>query len=172
MKKRNPQSQRKNIPKSIYQGNIIKKNKTNIINTFRQTKDNKILSNTQIKKPLNKSHKDSPKIIDYMQIMNKYSHLIDQNSYPSGKIDENNIYYLKTDYNQDKNKDMMNILHYNNSYNNTNTNNNNNINNNKDNYFKFCRTDYENKEEKNKNNFKFYTLKNFYQKYKSSSELK
>ena len=178
MKKRQPQSQRKNIPKSIYQGNIIKKNNNNT-NTFRQTKDYKLLSNTKNKKTIQKSHKDSPKIIDYIQVMNKYSHLIDQNSGTSAKmeeIDDKNNYYLKTDYNQDKdkdkdkNKDMKNILHYNNSYNNNTISNNNKINNN-DNYFKFCKTDYDKirKEEDKNNNFKYYTLKNFYQKKKNPS---
>ena len=174
MKKRKPQSQRKIIPKSIVQGNILKRNKTNLISTFRHSKDNKLLSNQQIKKDLNKSNKDSPRTIDYIQVMNKYSHLMEQNPESTNKNKEQNIfhnnnYYIKTDYNQDKNKNMINTLPYNN-INNTNMVN---INEN-DNFFQFCRTDYDyenNEKEENKNNFKYYTLKNFYLKKKSSSAI-
>ena len=171
MKKRKPQSQRKNIPKTLHQGNIFKNNKNNL-NTFRQNKDNKILSNKD-KKHLNTSHKESPKTIDYMQIMNKYSHLIEQNQENISKnIDENNIfkfnnYYIKTEYNQDKNIDMTNALHFS-SNNNIHMSNNNNAH---DDYFQFCRTDYGKIEkEESQNNFKYHTLKNFYQKKKNITD--
>ena len=180
MKKKKPQSQsqthRKNIPKSSYHSNnILHKHRTNIINTFRQAKEKEILESEQIKKNLNEANKESPKTIDYIQVMNKYSHLIDNNhpqNMSSNNIDDKDIYkynnyYIKTDCNQEK-KNMANILP-NNPYNNS-SNNPNSINLNKnDNYFQFCRTDYEN--DKDKNNFKYYTLKNFYSKKKSSSDL-
>ena len=180
MKKKKPQSQsqthRKNIPKSSHHTNsILKKHRTNIINTFRQTKEKEILQSEQIKKNSNQTHKESPKTIDYIQVMNKYSHLIDNNhpqSTSSNNIDDKNIYkynnyYIKTDCNQDK-KNMVNISPYN-PYNSS-SNNPNSINlNNNDKFFQFCKTDYEN--ENDKNNFKYYTLKNFYSKKKSSSDL-
>jgi len=164
MKKKKPQSQRKNIPKSLYQGNNISRKQRTNINTFRQNKENKSLINQEnnIKKQ-NLSHKESPRTIDYRQIMNKYSHLIEQNQDKSMKnIEENktNIYklssyYMKTDVNNDKNKGMMNALQYNN--NNLATN---------DNFFQFCQTDYQKNEKEEQSNFKYYTLKNFYQKKK------
>ena len=166
MKKKKPQSQRKNIPKSLCQGNNISRKQRSNINTFRQNKENKSLINQEnnIKKQ-NLSHKESPRTIDYRQIMNKYSHLIEQNQDKSMKnIEENktNIYqlssyYMKTDVNNnnDKNKGMMNALQYNN--NNIATN---------DNFFQFCRTDYQKNEKEEPSNFKYYTLKNFYQKKK------
>ena len=164
MKKKKPQSQRKNIPKSLYQGNNISRKQRTNINTFRQNKENKSLINQEnnIKKQ-NLSHKESPRTIDYRQIMNKYSHLIEQNQDKSMKnIEENktNIYklssyYMKTDVNNDKNKGLMNTLHYNN--NNMATN---------DNFFQFCQTDYQKNEKEEQSNFKYYTLKNFYQKKK------
>ena len=180
MKKKKPQSQsqthRKNIPKTSHHANSnLKKHRTNIINTFRQTKEKEILQSEQIIKNLNQTHKESPKTIDYIQVMNKYSHLIDNNhpqNTSSNNIDDKNIYkynnyYIKTDCNQDK-KNMVNISPYN-PYNN-NSNNPNSINlTNNDNCFQFCRTDYEN--ENDKNNFKYYTLKNFYSKKKSSSDI-
>ena len=181
MKKRKPQSQRKTMPKYLRQGSILKYNKGNLLNTFRQTKDIKLQANLP-KKDLNKSNKESPKTIDYIQLMNKYSHLIEQSSDISTKQnEENNInkfsisnYYIKTDYNQHKNNNLMNVLHYNNSYKNSVNNikaNTNKFNNN-DNYFQFCKTDYENNEkEEDKNNFKYYTLKSFFQNKKSSSEI-
>ena len=166
MKKKKPQSQRKNIPKSLYQGNNISRKQRSNINTFRQNKENKSLINQEnnIKKQ-NLSHKESPRTIDYRQIMNKYSHLIEQNQDKSMKnIEENksNIYklssyYMKTDVNNnnDKNKGMMNALQYNNNSIATN-----------ENFFQFCQTDYQKNEKEEPSNFKYYTLKNFYQKKK------
>ena len=178
MKKKKPQSQRKSIH-ATYQGNqgnnICKKNKSNL-NTFRQNKDNnvKILTNKD-KRNLNKSHKESPRTIDYIQIMNKYSHLMEQNQDLNSKnIEENNSkykynnYYLNTEINQDKNinKEMPKSIHYSN------------INkrskdtgiNNNDEYFQFCWTDYEkNEKEDNQNIFKYYTSKNFYQNKKNET---
>ena len=95
MKKKKPQSQsqthRKNIPKSSHHTNsILKKHRTNIINTFRQTKEKEILQSEQIKKNSNQTHKESPKTIDYIQVMNKYSHLID-NNHPQN-TSSNNIF--------------------------------------------------------------------------------
>ena len=97
--------------------------------------------------------------------MNKYSHLIEQShlqNFSSKNKDNKNINsynncYIKTDYSQEK-KDTANVLPYN-PYNSSNLN---------DNYFQFCRTDYDN--ENDKNNFKYYTLKNFYSKKKNNSE--
>ena len=181
MKKKKPQSQsqshRKNIPKSPYQpSSILKKNHTNIINTFRQTKEKEPnIPSSQIKKNLNKTNKESPKTIDYRQVMNKYSHLIEQNHTQNtssknieGKKYYNcNNYFIETDYNQDK-KETVNILPYN-PYNSSGNNPKEIKVNNNDNFFQFCRTDYENEEDKN--NFKYYTLKNFYMKKKSGSEI-
>ena len=178
MKKRNPQSQRKIMPKYLNKGIIFNKNKTNLMNTFRKTKENKIQAN-QKKNNSNKSHKGSPRTIDYIQIMNKYSHLIEQNSEISSKYNEennnnkynNSNYYIKTDYNLDKDKKMRNLLHYNKSYNKqTNYIVKTNKENNKDNYFQFCRTDYENNEkEEDKNNYRFFTLKNFFRNQTSNN---
>ena len=181
MKKKKPQSQsqshRKNIPKSPYQpSSILKKNHTNIINTFRQTKEKEPnIPSSQIKKNLNKTNKESPKTIDYRQVMNKYSHLIEQNHTQNtssknieGKKYYNcNNYFIETDYNQDK-KETVNILPYN-PYNSSGNNPKDIKGNDNDNFFQFCRTDYENEEDKN--NFKYYTLKNFYMKKKSGSEI-
>lgn len=174
MKKRRPQSQRKNIPKSLYQGNILKKNtKTSKMSTFRQTKDIKLLPNQSLKKNLNKSHKQSPKTIDYLQVMNKYSHLMDQNlrntfKKKQNKITKYNGFYTNTDYNKERNKDLGNIFPFRSS--NNISNNNNFIFN--DDFFQFCQTDYENNEkEEDKNNFKYFTLKDFYLKKKNSSEV-
>ena len=181
MKKKKPQSQsqshRKNIPKSPYQpSSILKKNHTNIINTFRQTKEKEPnIPSSQIKKNLNKTNKESPKTIDYRQVMNKYSHLIEKNHTQNtssknieGKKYYNcNNYFIETDYNQDK-KETVNILPYN-PYNSSSNNPKDIKVNDNDNFFQFCRTDYENEEDKN--NFKYYTLKNFYMKKKSGSEI-
>ncbi len=181
MKKKKPQSQsqshRKNIPKSPYQpSSILKKNHTNLINTFRQTKEKQPnIPSSQIKKNLNKTNKESPKTIDYRQVMNKYSHLIEQNhtqNTSSKNIDGKkyyncNNYFIETDYNQDK-KETVNILPYN-PYNSSGNNPKDIKGNDNDNFFQFCRTDYENEEDKN--NFKYYTLKNFYMKKKSGSEI-
>ena len=140
------------------------------MSTFRQTKDAKLLGTHPFKKDLNKSHKESPRTIDYLQVMNKYSHLIEQNQgNTSRKKERNNIkykeFYMNTDFIKEKNKDMANIVPYKSS---------NNIdhNNENDNFFQFCRTDYENNEkEEDKKNFKYYTLKDFYLKKKTSSEI-
>ena len=181
MKKKKPQSQsqshRKNIPKSPYQpSSILKKNHTNIINTFRQTKEKEPnIPSSQIKKNLNKTNKESPKTIDYRQVMNKYSHLIEKNHTQNtssknieGKKYYNcNNYFIETDYNQDK-KETVNILPYN-PYNSSGNNPKDIKGNDNDNFFQFCRTDYENEEDKN--NFKYFTLKNFYMKKKSGSEI-
>ena len=181
MKKKKPQSQsqshRKNIPKSPYQpSSILKKNHTNLINTFRQTKEKQPnIPSSQIKKNLNKTNKESPKTIDYRQVMNKYSHLIEQNhtqNTSSKNIDGKkyyncNNYFIETDYNQDK-KETVNILPYN-PYNSSGNNPKDIKGNDNDNFFQFCRTDYENEEDKN--NFKYFTLKNFYMKKKSGSEI-
>ena len=181
MKKKKPQSQsqshRKNIPKSPYQpSSILKKNHTNLINTFRQTKEKEPnIPSSQIKKNLNKTNKESPKTIDYRQVMNKYSHLIEKNHTQNtssknieGKKYYNcNNYFIETDYNQDK-KETVNILPYN-PYNSSGNNPKDIKGNDNDNFFQFCRTDYENEEDKN--NFKYFTLKNFYMKKKSGSEI-
>ena len=177
MKRKKPQSQRNNI-QTTYQGNnnTFKKNKSNL-NTFRQNKDNnlKLLTNNE-KRHLNKSHKESPRTIDYMQVMNKYSHLIEQNQELTAKNNEENNnmykynnYCVKTEINQDKNinKEMPNFIHYHSSNKirkSTGLNNN-------DDYFQFCFTDYDNNEkDDNQNIFKYYTLKNFYQNKKNEIE--
>ena len=160
MKKKKPQSQRKNIPKSFYQGNNIIKKQKAFINTFRQNKDitSFVNINSNIK---NKdfSNKESPRTIDYIQVMNKYSHLIDQNADKSknniteekkNNIYKYNSYYIKTDINHNKNKEIKNTFHYNTNNNtiiNTNNNSNTNINTNiNENYFNFCQTDYQTNE--------------------------
>ena len=138
MKKRSQsQSQRKAVSKSLYERNILK-NKYSNVNTFRQTKDSKYFSpsNESIKKKIITSHQESPKTIDYMQVMQKYEHLIEQNSEnEKGEKDENKINnYYKTEDNLIKK-----------------INNHNNINNDKkDLFINFCRTD-DNNNKINKN---------------------
>ena len=129
MKKRSQsQSQRKAVSKSLYERNIVK-NKYSNVNTFRQTKDSKYFSpsNKSIKKKIITSHQDSPRTIDYMQVMQKYEHLIEQNTEnEKGEKEENKINnYYKTENNLNKK-----------------INNNNNSNNDKkDLFINFCRTD-------------------------------
>ena len=77
--KKKSQSQRKTVSRTLYERNN-QKNKYSYINTFRQTKDSKYFSSKDdIKKKLI-SNQDSPRTIDYMQVMQKYEHLIEQNS--------------------------------------------------------------------------------------------
>ena len=106
--KKKPQSQRKTPSKILYERNMPKNNKYSYINSFRQTKDSKYFftSKDHIKKKLI-SNQDSPRTIDYMQVMRKYEHLIEQNSENKKNEKEN---YFKTDYNIKQNHLVNNNL--------------------------------------------------------------
>ena len=131
------------------------------INTFRQ-----IIENMDKKNNQNNTIKDSPKTLDYRQIMNKYSHYInEENLHNKDQIYSNSKLY-------DQN-DRLN-LKKNNYYAKTETNNNvcsknqSNINANVNNFFQFCKTE---EEDETANNCKYYyTFKNFYQKPSSTSQ--
>ena len=93
--KKKSQSQRKTVSRTLYERNN-QKNKYSYINTFRQTKDSKYFSSKDdIKKKLI-SNQDSPRTIDYMQVMQKYEHLIEQNSENKKGEKEN---YFETEIN-------------------------------------------------------------------------
>ena len=136
------------------------------INTFRQIMENLDKKNSQ-----DNSIKNSPKTLDYHQIMNKYSHFInDEKSFDKDRI-----------YNNTKNIDQKNgfNLRKNNYYAKTETNNNiynknqKNINANVNNYFEFCKTENvlnEKEEDETPNNYKYYTFKNFYRNPSSNTQ--
>ena len=135
-------AQRKKYSKSFYINHTNKKIKTNI-NTFRQMKDNK---NNKINNKEDKSSsqikkkpfiKESPKTIDYKQVMNKYSLLMEQIS------DEKNTNLLFRD-------DIS--SNYNNIYNNTDINQRNDV-----------LLEVTKKNEKEKCGYKSNTQKNFFQ---------
>ena len=106
--KKKPQSQRKTPSKILYERNMPKNNKYSYVNSFRQIKDSKYFftSKDHIKKKLI-SNQDSPRTIDYMQVMRKYEHLIEQNSENKKNEKEN---YFKTDYNIKQNHLVNNNL--------------------------------------------------------------
>ena len=124
------------------------RNKSSNINTFRQTKDSKYFSfNDKIKKKL-VSYQDSPRTIDYMQVMKKYEHLIEkkpENGKNSNKINNN---HYKTEnnlikkINSSNKKNLMNKnLYNNNTFNKENINSHNISNNRNDVLINFCKTD-------------------------------
>ena len=106
--KKKSQSQRKTPSKILYERNMPKNNKYSYLNSFRQTKDSRYFLSTKdnIKKKLI-SNQDSPRTIDYMQVMQKYEHLIEQNSENKKNEKEN---YFETDYNIKQNNLMNNNL--------------------------------------------------------------
>ena len=106
--KKKSQSQRKTPSKILYERNMPKNNKYSYLNSFRQTKDSRYFLSTKdnIKKKLI-SNQDSPRTIDYMQVMQKYEHLIEQNSENKKNEKEN---YFETDYNVKQNNLMNNNL--------------------------------------------------------------
>ena len=106
--KKKSQSQRKTPSKILYERNMPKNNKYYYLNSFRQTKDSRYFLSTKdnIKKKLI-SNQDSPRTIDYMQVMQKYEHLIEQNSENKKNEKEN---YFETDYNIKQNNLMNNNL--------------------------------------------------------------
>ena len=130
--KKKSQSQRKGVCKILYERNMPKNQYSNI-NTFRQTKDYKYFSSKESNKKKITSNQDSPRTIDYMQVMQKYEHLIEQNSENKKEEKENyfeteistqnkinNNYYNKiinicgTDDNKgglNKNREINNILY-------------------------------------------------------------
>ena len=110
--KKKSQSQRKTVSRTLYERNN-QKNKYSYINTFRQTKDSKYFSSKDdIKKKLI-SNQDSPRTIDYMQVMQKYEHLIEQNSENKKGEKEN---YFETEINSyiknNNNNDINNIINF------------------------------------------------------------
>ena len=102
-------SQRKSAPKTLYERNM-QKNLYYDANTFRQTKDSKYFTTKEGKKKKMISLQESPKTIDYMQVMKKYEHLIEQNSEIEKKKKEKHI---ETDtnlyYNNLVNKNIINF---------------------------------------------------------------
>ena len=117
-KKSQSQSQRKTASKSLYERNVPK-NKYSYLNTFRQSKDSKYFSSKEDLKKKLISNQDSPRTIDYIQVMKKYEHLIEQNS-ENKKNEKDN--YFKTDYNLINN----NLINFCNTDNNNNSNDNDN----------------------------------------------
>ena len=121
--KNQSKSQRNPASKSLYERNM-QKNLYHNVNTFRLSKDSNYYSSKERRKKKMISFQESPKSIDYMQVMQKYEHLIEQNS-EIKKIKKEK--HLETDTNLHNNK-LINK-----------------------NIFNFCRTDENNYfEEKNK----------------------
>ena len=146
--KKKSQSQRKEFSNKLTERNKMMRNKSSNINTFRQTKDSKYFSfNDKIKKKL-VSYQDSPRTIDYMQVMKKYEHLIEkkpENGKNSNKINNN---HYKTEnnlikkINSSNKKNLMNKnLYNNNTFNKENINSHNISNNRNDVLINFCKTD-------------------------------
>ena len=146
--KKKSQSQRKEFSNKLSERNKMMRNKSSNINTFRQTKDSKYFSfNDKIKKKL-VSYQDSPRTIDYMQVMKKYEHLIEkkpENGKNSNKINNN---HYKTEnnlikkINSSNKKNLMNKnLYNNNTFNKENINSHNISNNRNDVLINFCKTD-------------------------------
>ena len=147
--KKKSQSQRKEFSNKLSERNNMMRNKSSNINTFRQTKDSKYFSfNDKIKKKL-VSYQDSPRTIDYMQVMKKYEHLIEkkpENGKNPNKINNN---HYKTEnnlikkINSSNKKNLMNKnLYNNNTFNKENINSHNIVNNNRnDDLINFCKPD-------------------------------
>ena len=146
--KKKSQSQRKEFSNKLSERNKMMRNKSSNINTFRQTNDSKYFSfNDKIKKKL-VSYQDSPRTIDYMQVMKKYEHLIEkkpENGKNSNKINNN---HYKTEnnlikkINSSNKKNLMNKnLYNNNTFNKENINSHNISNNRNDVLINFCKTD-------------------------------
>ena len=150
--KKKSQSQRKSFSNKLSERNNMVRNKSSNINTFRQMKDSKYFSsNDKIKKKLI-SNQDSPRTIDYMQIMQKYEHLIEQKPENGKKISKNSnkisSNYYKTENNLNKKinssrKNLMNQNYFNNNtFNKENINSHNIIKNNRNDFLmNFCKTD-------------------------------
>ena len=150
--KKKSQSQRKSFSNKLSERNNMVRNKSSNINTFRQMKDSKYFSsNDKIKKKLI-SNQDSPRTIDYMQVMQKYEHLIEQKPENGKKISKNsnkiNSNYYKTENNLNKKinssrKNLMNQNYFNNNtFNKENINSHNIIKNNRNDFLmNFCKTD-------------------------------
>ena len=150
--KKKSQSQRKSFSNKLSERNNMVRNKSSNINTFRQMKDSKYFSsNDKIKKKLI-SNQDSPRTIDYMQVMKKYEHLIEQKPENGKKISKNSnkisSNYYKTENNLNKKinssrKNLMNQNYFNNNtFNKENINSHNIIKNNRNDFFmNFCKTD-------------------------------
>ena len=150
--KKKSQSQRKSFSNKLSERNNMVRNKSSNINTFRQMKDSKYFSsNDKIKKKLI-SNQDSPRTIDYMQVMQKYEHLIEQKPENGKKISKNSnktsSNYYKTENNLNKKinssrKNLMNQNYFNNNtFNKENINSHNIIKNNRNDFFmNFCKTD-------------------------------
>ena len=146
------QSQRKSFSNKLSERNNMVRNKSSNMKTFRQTKDSKYFSsNDKIKKKL-ASYQDSPRTIDYMQVMQKYEHLIEQNPENGKKVIKNSnkirSNYYKTENNLNKKinssrKNLMNKNYFNNNtFNKENINSHNIINNNRNDFLmNFCKTD-------------------------------
>ena len=114
------QSQRKKVSKILYERNLFK-NKYSNMNTFRQTKDLKYFLSNEKKNKKIISDQESPRTIDYIQVMKKYEHLIEQNT-ENEKNEKNGNNYLETDYNlNNKNSSIKNLMN-NSNYNNENNN--------------------------------------------------
>ena len=150
--KKKSQSQRKSFSNKLSERNNMVRNKSSNINTFRQMKDSKYFSsNDKIKKKLI-SNQDSPRTIDYMQVMKKYEHLIEQKPENGKKISKNSnkisSNYYKTENNLNKKinssrKNLMNQNYFNNNtFNKENINSHNIIKNNRNDFLmNFCKTD-------------------------------
>ena len=150
--KKKSQSQRKSFSNKLSERNNMVRNKSSNINTFRQMKDSKYFSsNDKIKKKLI-SNQDSPRTIDYMQVMKKYEHLIEQKPENGKKISKNSnkisSNYYKTENNLNKKinssrKNLMNQNYFNNNtFNKENINSLNIIKNNRNDFLmNFCKTD-------------------------------
>ena len=150
--KKKSQSQRKSFSNKLSERNNMVRNKSSNINTFRQMKDSKYFSsNDKIKKKLI-SNQDSPRTIDYMQVMQKYEHLIEQKPENGKKISKNSnkisSNYYKTENNLNKKinssrKNLMNQNYFNNNtFNKENINSHNIIKNNRNDFLmNFCKTD-------------------------------
>ena len=150
--KKKSQSQRKSFSNKLSERNNMVRNKSSNINTFRQMKDSKYFSsNDKIKKKLI-SNQDSPRTIDYMQLMKKYEHLIEQKPENGKKISKNSnkisSNYYKTENNLNKKinssrKNLMNQNYFNNNtFNKENINSHNIIKNNRNDFLmNFCKTD-------------------------------
>ena len=150
--KKKSQSQRKSFSNKLSERNNMVRNKSSNINTFRQMKDSKYFSsNDKIKKKLI-SNQDSPRTIDYMQVMKKYEHLIEQKPENGKKVVKNsnkiNSNYYNTENNLNKKinssrKNLMNQNYFNNNtFNKENINSHNIIKNNRNDFLmNFCKTD-------------------------------
>ena len=150
--KKKSQSQRKSFSNKLSERNNMVRNKSSNINTFRQMKDSKYFSsNDKIKKKLI-SNQDSPRTIDYIQVMKKYEHLIEQKPENGKKISKNSnkisSNYYKTENNLNKKinssrKNLMNQNYFNNNtFNKENINSHNIIKNNRNDFLmNFCKTD-------------------------------